>query len=78
MRRKDFFKPIYGLQNVALLRSADILRVVGSINITPLRGSGRMRCWNYSVRVGESSRYPTVCERCVEALEEIEASPQLS
>jgi isoleucyl-tRNA synthetase len=33
------------------------------------------RCWNYSTRVGESSRYPTVCERCIEALKEIEASP---
>jgi isoleucyl-tRNA synthetase len=32
------------------------------------------RCWNYSTRVGESSRYPTVCERCVEGLKEIEAS----
>ena len=32
------------------------------------------RCWNYSKRVGESERYPTVCERCVEALAEIEAS----
>ncbi len=31
------------------------------------------RCWNYSTRVGESVRYPTVCERCVEALAEIEA-----
>ena len=31
------------------------------------------RCWNYSVRVGEFARYPTVCERCVEALAEIEA-----
>jgi len=30
------------------------------------------RCWNYSPRVGESSRYPSVCERCVAALEEIE------
>ncbi|MCA1557944.1 MAG: hypothetical protein LC731_05315, partial [Acidobacteria bacterium] len=30
------------------------------------------RCWNYSTRVGESSRYPTVCERCVEVLREIE------
>jgi isoleucyl-tRNA synthetase len=30
------------------------------------------RCWNYSTRVGESGRYPTVCERCVEALAEIE------
>jgi isoleucyl-tRNA synthetase len=30
------------------------------------------RCWNYSTRVGENSRYPTVCERCTEALAEIE------
>ncbi len=30
------------------------------------------RCWNYSVRVGESERYPTACERCVAALTEIE------
>jgi len=33
------------------------------------------RCWNYSTRVGESARYPTVCERCVTALEEIEQEP---
>jgi isoleucyl-tRNA synthetase len=32
------------------------------------------RCWNYSVRVGESAKYPTVCERCVGALGEIEKS----
>jgi isoleucyl-tRNA synthetase len=31
------------------------------------------RCWNYSVRVGEFTRYPSACERCVEALAEIEA-----
>jgi isoleucyl-tRNA synthetase len=30
------------------------------------------RCWNYSTLVGEFTRYPTVCERCVEALAEIE------
>lgn len=30
------------------------------------------RCWNYSVRVGESEKFPTVCERCVAALTEIE------
>ncbi len=30
------------------------------------------RCWNYSVRVGENPKYPTVCERCVVALDEIE------
>ncbi len=31
------------------------------------------RCWNYSIHVGESERYPTVCERCLTALEEIES-----
>jgi isoleucyl-tRNA synthetase len=30
------------------------------------------RCWNYSTHVGESADYPTVCERCVNALAEIE------
>jgi isoleucyl-tRNA synthetase len=30
------------------------------------------RCWNYSVHVGESPKYPTVCERCTAALDEIE------
>jgi isoleucyl-tRNA synthetase len=29
------------------------------------------RCWNYSVHVGEDCRWPTVCERCSAALEEI-------
>lgn len=32
------------------------------------------RCWNYSVRVGEFEKYPTVCERCIEALTELEKS----
>jgi len=52
----------------------------GDLNVKVRRAGGQKceRCWNYSVRVGESARYPTVCERCVEALEEIEASPQLS
>jgi len=38
------------------------------------RGEKCERCWNYSTRVGESSNYPTVCERCVAALREIELS----
>ena len=35
-------------------------------------GSKCERCWNYSTHVGESADYPTVCERCVKALAEIE------
>src|SRR4029077_1797610 len=30
------------------------------------------RCWNYSTHVGENADYPTVCERCVKSLTEIE------
>jgi isoleucyl-tRNA synthetase len=30
------------------------------------------RCWNYSAHVGESADYPTLCERCVAALDERE------
>ncbi len=43
-----------------------------SITVEQAAGSKCERCWNYSTHVGESARYPTVCERCVAALEEIE------
>jgi isoleucyl-tRNA synthetase len=35
------------------------------------RGEGAKceRCWNYSVRVGEVTTHPTLCERCVEAIQ---------
>jgi isoleucyl-tRNA synthetase len=51
-----------------------------AIEVTITRASGDKceRCWNYSTRVGESSRYPSVCERCVDALEEIEATQPVS
>jgi len=52
------------------LHEAQAQRV--SIAITVAEGKKCERCWNYSTRVGESDRYPTVCERCIAALEEIE------
>jgi isoleucyl-tRNA synthetase len=33
------------------------------------------RCWNYSVHVGEDPRWPTVCERCSPALDQIGFPP---
>jgi isoleucyl-tRNA synthetase len=47
----------------------------GGVRVTVERAGGQKceRCWNYSTRVGEFTRYPTVCERCVVALAEIEA-----
>jgi len=37
-------------------------------------GAKCARCWNYSTRVGEFEKYPTVCERCIVALNELEKS----
>ena len=45
------------------------------VRVLPAEGQKCERCWNFSTRVGESSRYPTACERCVAALEEIEREP---
>lgn len=44
-----------------------------ALNVMIVKADGDKceRCWNYSVKVGESNRFPTCCERCVEALEEI-------
>jgi isoleucyl-tRNA synthetase len=42
------------------------------IKVDRAHGTKCERCWNFSTRVGESADYPTFCERCVAALEEIE------
>src|SRR5258708_16672436 len=43
-----------------------------STAVTRADGAKCERCWNYSTHVGESADYLTVCERCVNALDEIE------
>ncbi len=54
------------------LRKAEADAAKVNVNVSRAEGEKCERCWNYSTRVGESVRYPTVCERCVEALTEIE------
>jgi isoleucyl-tRNA synthetase len=44
------------------------------VEIQKADGAKCERCWNYSIHVGESEKYPTVCERCTAALSEIERS----
>jgi isoleucyl-tRNA synthetase len=43
------------------------------VHIERASGTKCARCWNYSEHVGEDAEYPTVCERCAEALSDIEA-----
>jgi isoleucyl-tRNA synthetase len=42
------------------------------IRIERAHGKKCERCWNYSTHVGESADYPTLCERCLAALAEID------
>ncbi len=42
-----------------------------AVEIRKADGEKCERCWNYSTRVGEFNQWPTVCERCADALPEI-------
>ncbi len=43
-----------------------------TVKVEHADGAKCERCWNYSTRVGEDKEYPTICERCRAALDEIE------
>lgn len=58
---------IFIVSNVELFKAESL-----NIEITKAEGLKCERCWNYSHEVGVSERYPTACERCAEALIEIE------
>jgi isoleucyl-tRNA synthetase len=45
-----------------------------TIKIDRADGKKCDRCWNYSIHVGENARYPAFCERCNDAVAEIETS----
>jgi isoleucyl-tRNA synthetase len=42
------------------------------VEVLPARGEKCERCWNYSVEVGKNSQFPTLCERCVPVVLEME------
>ena len=67
------------LRYIFIVSQVDVVESTNNetaIQISQADGKKCERCWNYSTRVGESTKYPTVCERCVEALEEIERGEQ--
>ncbi len=77
---KDQLRYVFIVSGVTLTKRDLTVDERGTTGVTVSRALGEKceRCWNYSTRVGESSRYATVCERCVEALEEIATSRNLS
>lgn len=42
------------------------------VNIIPLEYNKCQRCWVYSPTVGKNERYPDLCERCVEVMENLD------
>jgi isoleucyl-tRNA synthetase len=67
---KSELRYLFIVSQVELVESAGTDSV--SITVTPAEGSKCERCWNYSTLVGASEKYPTICERCVAALDELE------
>jgi isoleucyl-tRNA synthetase len=47
---------------------------IEGVLVAPAKGTKCERCWNYSTHVGENAEYPTLCERCVAALAEIQGN----
>jgi len=68
---RDDLRYLFIVSQVSLTKTE-----VGEPVVKVRRADGQKceRCWNYSTQVGESARYPTVCERCAKALQEIEAN----
>jgi isoleucyl-tRNA synthetase len=62
------------LRYIFIVSQVELLEGSQSIAVSRAEGAKCERCWNYSTRVGESEAYPTVCERCVAALAEIETT----
>jgi isoleucyl-tRNA synthetase len=74
---RDQLRYVFIVSEVTLRkREGIVVAERGITRVTVNRADGQKceRCWNYSTRVGESAKYPTVCERCVAALDEIEGS----
>jgi isoleucyl-tRNA synthetase len=73
-RYADELRYIFIVSQVSVTRAEGEAAGDAHVDVKVDRAEGEKceRCWSYSVRVGESERYPTACERCVAALSEIE------
>jgi isoleucyl-tRNA synthetase len=73
-RNERWLRPVFIASGVTLEKSAGGNGSGLQVQVGKAAGQKCERCWNYSTHVGESKDYPTICERCAAALEEITAS----
>ncbi len=73
--QREELRYLFIVSQVNLSLAPDEEAVSSQLSVKVERAAGEKceRCWNYSTQVGDFNRYPTVCERCIEALAEIEA-----
>jgi len=72
-RHKDDLRYLFIVSQVTLEKGSGNGTGSLQVEVSPAAGEKCERCWNYSTRVGEDKNYPTVCERCVPILRQLEA-----
>ncbi len=73
-RYRETLRYVFIVSQVELKQSASGNGSGLKVEISRADGEKCERCWNYSTHVGDDVNYPTVCERCSAALQEIQAA----
>lgn len=64
------------VSEIELLSNSDGRDTI-EVDIAPLEYNKCQRCWMYSPTVGKNEKYPDLCERCVEVVENIDRGEHL-
>ncbi len=57
-----------GIEEVSYRSTASQAQLKLMLSVEKADGQKCERCWNYSIRVGEVSKHPSLCERCIDAI----------
>jgi len=73
-RHRDQLRYLFIVSAVTLAQGSG--NGTGSVRVEVKKAEGAkcVRCWNYSIHVGDDKTYPTVCERCSAVLKELEGA----
>jgi len=69
-RHEEDLRYIFIVSQVALTEDPSAQQAP-RVEVMKADGAKCERCWNYSIEVGKDSEYPTICERCRQAIKEM-------